>query len=452
MSKKENFYVINDGGADAIAYLPKFEIDPPTMNQIKKMLTHPAIVGSKVRIMPDCHRGTGCCIGFTYALTEKIVPNFVGGDIGCGILTYNVGIEIFRRHSLKKIERTIRNSVQMGNGHENIWTTPIVTEDDLAEIFMESQKQATSFCQSYMKKFAKDISKHIPNYDIDWLKKKCAQIGAHYEADMLRCLGTLGGGNHYIEVNEDKTNGHGYITVHTGSRGFGSKICKYHQQKINDTKQFPYEEFNDKVKNINRKHKDSKIIKQLTDQLKLDIEEKKHPDYLEDEEAYEYYMDMIFCQQYASLNRHLLLRSILKSLNLEYNKLDVIESIHNYIDFNDFIVRKGAIGAHIGQKCIISLNMRDGIILCEGKGNDNWNYTAPHGSGRAIPRGKATQSLNMKKFVKEMANVYTTSVSKDTLDESPMAYKDTEFIKSLLDPTVTILKQLTPVINLKAPN
>ena len=448
--EEKNKYIINDSGADAIAFLPKFEIDMETMKQIKHMIVHPAIAESKIRIMPDCHRGVGCCVGFTYELKERIVPNFVGGDIGCGILTYPVGTDLLRQYSLKKIEKTIRNSVHMGNGHENIWETPIANESDLEGVFQQSIEQATQFAQSYLKKFKVDISAHIPKYDVKWLKNKCLQIGANYEVDIFKCLGTLGGGNHYIEVNQDQDDHSAYITIHCGSRGFGTKICYYHQHKINDNREFPHQDFNDKIKNIRRKHKDSKQIKQLTDQVRHDIEENKHPLYLEKEEAYEYYMDMIFCQKYACLNRQILLQTILSSMNLEYDNKKVIESIHNYIDFTDFIVRKGAISAYNGQTCIVSLNMRDGILLCEGKSNADWNYSCAHGSGRILSRQKASNSLSLKKFQKEMENVYSTSVVKETLDESPMAYKDTNFIKLSLNDTVTIVKHLLPVINLKA--
>ena len=160
-------------------------------------------------------------------------------------------------------------------------------------------------------------------------------------------------------------------------------------------------------------------------------------------------MDMIFCQKYAYLNRRILLKSILTGLGLEYDRDKIIESIHNYIDFTDLIVRKGAISAYKGQKCIVSLNMRDGILLCEGNGNAEWNNSCAHGSGRIMSRRKASEIFTMKQFHEEMKNVYSTVIVKETLDESPMAYKDTNFIKSLLDETVTIENQLYPVINLK---
>jgi len=449
-SLNDNKYVINENNTDVIAFLPRFEIDPPTMKQIKQMVIHPAIIGSKVRIMPDCHRGTGCCIGFTYTLNERPVPNFVGGDIACGILSYPISKNILK-HSLTKIEKLVKKSVKMGTGHDNIWDQPIVSDEDMNNIFNESYKHALEFSEKYEKKFGKNIAQYIPKYDTQWLKNKCQQVGANYESDVLCCLGTLGGGNHFIELDQDDDDSL-YITVHCGSRSFGSDICRFHQKKIIDNRKFPVEDYNNKIKNIHRKCKDSKTIKHLTDQIKQEIEDNKHPIYLENEEAYEYYMDMIFCQNYARLNRRLILKIILNLFDIKYDEQLIIESIHNYIDFNDFIVRKGAISAYEGQKCIIALNMKDGILLCEGKSNSNWNYSCAHGCGRALPRGKASRSLTMKNFIKEMENVCTTSVSLGTLDESPMAYKDSDFVKNLIGDSVTIIKSLRSIINWKAPN
>ncbi len=453
---EDNTYVINDYGLDAITFLPKSQIGEETMEQITQMVMHPAIFGSKIRIMPDCHRGSGCCVGFTYELRDKIVPNFVGSDIGCGIMTYPIGKDIMK-HSLTEIEKTIRDSSRMGNGPENIWQVPIADEKDLEQIFKDSTEQAIIFCNNYAHKFKVDISYYIPDYSLDWLKQKCQQVGADYETDILKNLGTLGGGNHYIEVNKDSQNDNCYLTIHCGSRGFGTKICNYHQIKIDmknkkkkldrhieqelakEVKKNDSFQIADKIKNKNEIRQKQKIKKKITD----------HPDYLENEEAYHYYMDMIFCQKYACLNRRVLLRSILAGLKLDYNLTDIIESVHNYIDFSDLIVRKGAISAYKDQQCIVSLNMRDGILLCEGKSNPDWNNSCAHGSGRILSRKKASDTFTMKQFHEEMKNVYSTTIIKETLDESPMAYKDTDFIKSLLGDTVTIKKHLYPIINLK---
>jgi tRNA-splicing ligase RtcB len=440
-------YKITENNQDIIVFLDKFLIDMGTMKQIKSMGEHRSLEGTKIRIMPDCHRGSGCCIGFTYTLKEKIVPQFVGGDIGCGILTYKLNKKL-DDIKIPDFEKVIRDTVVMGSGFENVHQKPIVTDKDLELLYDKSSVQSKKFAEEYFNKFGKDITQYIPKYDFTWFKKKCETIEAKFDYAM-KSLGTLGGGNHYIEVNKDKDNNL-YLTIHCGSRNFGSKICYYHQHKITDNRKFDYAAYSDFEKQINRKYKDSKVVKQYLDEYSQKWRDAKHPEYLEDEEAHLYYMDMIFCQNYALLNRRLILRSILEQIKEEYHEEVIIESIHNYIDFQDFIVRKGAISAYKDELCIISLNMRDGILLCKGKGNPEWNYSSAHGSGRILQRHQAHANLNMKYFKESMEGIYSTSVVKETLDESPLVYKDSELIKKAIGDTVDIIEQLKPVINLKA--
>ncbi len=287
-----------------------------------------------------------------------------------------------------------------------------------------------------------------------------------------------------------------FVSVHSGSRAFGGHICDYHQNKIKVGRQFPIDVFDDKVKSLTRQYQDSKILKQEIDKVRAELDAQRHSPYLEGEEAYEYYFDMIFCQQFASLNRRLILGSILQVLDrlyLEtpdltmYNEFDsddeeaisrnvnrlpshqpielstqpltsyfdeskIIESVHNYIDFTDLILRKGAISAHLGQLCVVALNMRDGILICEGLGNAQWNQSCAHGSGRKFSRQSAQSKLRLKDFIEDMKDVTSTSVCKDTLDECPRAYKDTSLITSLIGDTVKIQRHLKSIINLKAPN
>ncbi len=437
-------YKIQEGDIDAKVFIDKIHIDIETMKQIKNMVRHPAI--KKARIMPDCHRGIGCCVGFTSELTEKIVPNFVGGDIGCGILTYPM--PNLKTRNLKQLESRIRQYVPLGSGHTSVHEKPVVNDEELNALFEKAQVEAQLFATAYQNKFGASIDNFIPNYSNEWLTTLCKTIGSDYTYDM-RCLGTLGGGNHFIEVNENKQ-GIPYLTIHSGSRSFGSHVCRYHQMKIDNTKDFDWDQFDDEVKQVKRKVKEPKELKKCVDSIKEQLNDKRHPPFLEGEEAYRYFFDMIFVEKYAELNRRLMLKMILEGFgNYEYKEEDIIESIHNYIDFQNLVLRKGAISARAGEQCIISLNMRDGILLCVGKGNEDWNCSAAHGAGRVVPRQKAFQKFSMKQFEKEMKDVYSTSVVPSTLDECPMVYKDTELIKSALGPTVTILEQLRPLINVK---
>ncbi|ATZ80261.1 putative RtcB-like RNA-splicing ligase [Bodo saltans virus] len=440
----------DDAPCIAKAFIPKFHIDKSTISQIRYMLTHPSI--DNVRIMPDCHRGVNCCIGFTSKLTDKIVPCFIGVDIGCGIISYQTNKSISDLgFSVENLESTLRNLTPMGTTDATnhcIHKIPVVKDDELDEIFEESKKEAYDFAKMYSQDYSTTIFNFIPNYSFEWLKQKCIQIGIEYNY-ALQCLGTLGGGNHFIEVNKN-INDKLYITLHTGSRNFGTKICNFHQSKINETKYFDWGKYHDGMKNIHRKTRDPKTIKFMTDELIDNINAGRHTDYLENEDAYEYFFDMIFAQKFAKLNRKIILRRILDALQIQYDEDNIIESIHNYIDFTDKIIRKGAISAHKDQLCLISLNMRDGILLCKGKGNIDWNYSSAHGAGRLYTRYTTKQKVSMDEFIESMKNVYSTSVNEFTLDESPQAYKNTEMIKSLLNGNVEIIEQLFPIINIKA--
>jgi tRNA-splicing ligase RtcB len=388
-------------------FLNKEDIEPETIKQIKKIMENPSI--SNIKIMPDCHPGTGCCIGFTSELIDKIVPNLIGGDIGCGIIVYPVANLIKRDKDIVKLEKAIKILVPMGNGHEQIHKKPIIEENQLQDFFSMAKETAVLFSEKYQIKFNIDISKYIPEYSIDYFKNLCETIGSNFKQDMCS-LGTLGGGNHYIEVNQDVKSKDNiqYISVHSGSRNLGMKICQYYQNKIEDKS------------------------------------------YLEGEFMYRYYFDMIFAQIYAKMNRLAILSLILTNYGHTLDSKSIIESIHNYIDFNDFIVRKGAIAAYKDNLCVVSLNMRDGILICEGKSNQNWNYSSAHGSGRLLSRNKAKNKLSLKEFKNSMKDVYSTSISLDIIDESPMAYKDTELIKKALEPTVDIKMHLLPLLNTKS--
>ncbi len=235
-------------------------------------------------------------------------------------------------------------------------------------------------------------------------------------SNYLKAMGTLGGGNHYVEFNKEE-NGNCYLTVHCGSRHMGQAICNYHQDKIKMKKNYDKKNF---LQN-----------------------------YLEREELIEYLVDMVFAQEFASKNRSIIIERICDEIGCEFNQNKIVESVHNYIDFDKFILRKGAISADKDKLCIISLNMRDGILICKGKGNPDWNYSSAHGCGRLMSRKDARLTFNMKQYKDDMKDVYSSCICKETLDEIPEAYKDVEFIKDLIGDSVEIVKQLIPIINIK---
>lgn len=462
-------------GNDSKIFATDELIDTDTIKQIKSMTENVAI--QHARYMPDCHATSNVCVvGFTSKLTDKIVPSFIGGDIGCGILTYPLGkIEYpFTQKELKMMDVNIRNVIPMGfNDNFTIHSSPVITEKELNLLFSESKIDAEILleqlkCNEYYKDLFKEQNDNknqcekdeekepntylnIPEYSVEWLETKCKRIFISYDK-VLCSLGTLGHSNHYIEINKSKDDIY-YVTIHTGSRAFGSKICDYHQGKIVKQKAFDWVRFNKEERKLKKLYKKDKVqydqkLKQLEDELK---EVEKNPvNFLTKDKAIEYYYDMIFATNYAKCNRRVILQEILKILNVPYDSKNIIESVHNYIDFSDFIVRKGSISAHKDQLCIVSLNMRDGILLCKGKGNDDWNFSCAHGAGRALSRNKANNMIKMSKFQADMSGIYSSSVVKECKDEAPDAYKDSNKIIEIIEYTVEIVDRLTPILNIKA--
>jgi tRNA-splicing ligase RtcB len=429
-------------------FLERNEIDTETFKQIKAMTAHECI--KNARVMPDCHKGSGCCVGFTFHLSDKIVPSYIGGDIGCGICTYNLGIFNHNKKE-KQIDNLIRSLIPLGNGHECVNIKSVAETKDYEWLFDHASYVAEKFVQTYKNKFSIDISTYAPVYNNEWFIKMCERIGADFEF-VEKEIGTLGGGNHYIEINIDSKNNK-YLTIHSGSRNLGSKICEYHQKKTID--KFSWDDYNKCMNEFNATNPDAtkKQIKGESAKIKKILEDNIHKPYLHDEEAYAYYFDMIFAQTFAQLNRRIMTKRIVNCMAYgvgPYDESKLIESIHNTIDFEDMIVRKGAIRAHLDEICIVSLNMRDGIMLCKGKGDPDWNFSGPHGLGRIVDRGRAKAKFRLHDFQKEMSDVYSTSVCTETLDESPMAYKDVQMVISASEPNLKIIEQLKPIINIKA--
>lgn len=387
---------------DVKIFLPKNELDDETLELVQKFSK--SDVFRNIRVMPDCHSSILCCVGLTSQIKNKVIPSIVGGDIGCGISCYPLN-KTFKEKQYKPIDSLIKKIIPMGN---QIHGKPIVDDVIMGQIYDRCNQKIEHLKENFPEYPFRDF-----HYTQNYFQRLISKMKFKTSSTVfLRAIGTLGGGNHYIEFNEDY-DGKAYLTIHSGSRALGQAICDYHQGKI---------------------HKQS-----------------KNPlnNYLENEELVEYLIDMIFAQTIASMNRELMIRLILENIGVDWNRDKMIETIHNYIDFKRLILRKGAIAAEAGELCIISLNMRDGILLCKGKGNPDWNYSSAHGCGRIMSRTTARNKLRMEDFKKEMKEVYSTSICKNTLDEAPMAYKDVEKIKKYIGDSVKIIKQLKPFINIK---
>lgn len=370
-------------------------IDEATETQILRMMSHPAFEGGQVSIMPDCHAGSGSCIGFTYPISDRVCPNTVGVDIGCGMTVAPFRVDL--RRWVKELDAIARFQLPSGRHHHD------PNDPSFSRFRLQFEKT--------------DLYAEVLAVS--------AAIG--YGKDAVLQLGTLGGGNHFIEAGaEDGDEELSYLTVHSGSRNFGLSICNFYQKLA--------------VQHV-QKHRPE--FAQMKDLAYL---EAGTPEF----DAYLWAMDV--AQRFAEVNRRRLIeqiRSFLPVLTWA-EPLPLIESIHNYIDPGSHILRKGAISAEVGEQVVIPFNMRDGLILGRGKGNPSWNNSAPHGAGRLVARGVARRTLSMKKFEDDMKAVYSTSVTPDTLDESPSAYKDTNSIVAALVDTVDIGKWVRPFYNFKA--
>jgi RNA-splicing ligase RtcB len=362
--------------------------DQTAVSQIAEICSNAAYKNSKIRIMPDYHPGLGSVIGFTATLENRIIPNTVGVDINCGMHTSKLGdIEI----NFRLLDNFIRSSIPHGFKHNKMISA------DLSEQLI---KKVTA------------VSEKL-GLDAD---------------EQLKGIGSLGGGNHFIEISKSN-DGDKYLVIHSGSRNFGLQVCRYHQQRA-------YQYCSNKYKKI----KDLK--------LKEEYNLNKSNSFLEGEMAAAYYQDMKVAQIYADRNREIIAQKILDFLDLK--KAESFQTRHNYINFKDQIIRKGAVSAHQGEKILIPLNMRDGSILAEGLGNEDWNYSAPHGAGRLMSRTQAKNELSLREFKKQMRNVYSSSVKKSTIDESPAAYKSpTEILLSVKD-SIKIIEILKPLYNFKS--
>lgn len=371
-------------------------------DQIKEMLDCEPFKNFKIRIMPDYHAGAGCVIGFTASNPTNIVPNIIGVDIGCGVRAINIGRNL--TFGLKELDDIIRTHVPSGFDVNDCIIKPVTI-----------------------------------NKLIDGLR--CREHLKNVER-LRHSLGTLGGGNHFIELNYSGWSGY-WLVIHTGSRNLGKQVAEYYQ----DVARKDVGGVKDKLKRalpyLPPEEREG-YIKQAKESMKVP----KGLEFLGNDVRGDYLRDMRLCQEFASYNRELIGEEIMNRLNL--SPLEVIESVHNYYDFGESIIRKGAIAAYKDTKCIIPMNMRDGSLICVGKGNPEWNYSAPHGAGRILSRSAAKSSFTLEEYQEQMKGVFSTSVDIHTIDECPMAYKPMEEIVSQIGDTVRIIDIIKPVYNFKA--
>lgn len=379
------------------------EIDSTAISQIINLLNQEFIQGSQIRMMPDVHAGKGCTIGTTMTITDKIVPNLVGVDIGCGMLALKLKEAEF---DLEKLDKVIREYIPSGfDVHER---------------------------------------------GIKYPQLKELSIFSHIDAERAyKSLGTLGGGNHFLEVDKGSDD-RLWLVIHSGSRHLGTEVCKYYQdlawKKIKENGiQKKIQETVERLKREGKSHDIEhtiKILKMQAGPIPKDL------CYLEGQDFQDYLHDMKITQNFAYDNRIAMANTILAKMNLSYEMC--FQTIHNYIDIDNSILRKGAVSAQKGEQLIIPMNMRDGSLICVGKGNLDWNYSAPHGAGRLMSRSQAKESISLKDYRDSMTGIYTTSVNQSTLDECPMAYKNMESIVENVGETVEIVDTIKPIYNFKA--
>lgn len=424
------------------------DVEVECINQINRMVNNPAFT-EKIVIMPDTHAGKGSVIGFTMPLTTMIIPNVVGVDIGCGMLSFNVGDSITEnKDKLLKIDEKIRSAIPFGNQIQQRSSIPSHYFENNYP-WDEANNIAKNFVITYNKKFGTDFKP--VNYTYDWFVEKQKQIGMRQDAEMG--IGTLGGGNHFIEIGKATSNSDMWITIHCGSRNFGKEICEYHQgvakKNLDDKRKIDLSGEIENIKNSGDKQTIAKRIAELKKNsgVSFDGVNINGMEYLEGQDAMNYFFDMIFTQVYAKFNRARILENISKALGCKIK--DQVECIHNYINFDDLIIRKGAISSYIGNRMIIPFNMAEGLLICEGKSNPDWNFSAPHGAGRLMSRGDASRNIDLEKFKYSMKDVVSTSVCKSTLDEAPQAYKSAKMIENAIEPTVRIIDRVKPILNLK---
>ncbi len=381
-------------------------VDQASIAQVIELCNQEFTAGSRIRLMPDVHAGAGCTVGTTMTITDRVVPNLVGVDIGCGMETARLREDHLE---LQRLDKLIRERIPSG--------------------------------------FAVRSAAHRYADQIDLEELCCFR-----HIQMLRAeksIGTLGGGNHFIEVDRDEE-GQLYVVIHSGSRRLGLEVAKYYQEEgykvLNQTDQVSLDRLIAEMRAAGRQKDIQKELKRRKSQKLTRIP--RPLAYVAGELFDQYIHDMKLVQHFARLNRQAMLDEIVKGMKLHVE--EQFTTIHNYIDTDAMILRKGAVSAKAGERLLIPINMRDGSLLCVGKGNEDWNCSAPHGAGRLMSRGEAKQSFTVSEFKKQMEGIYSTSVGRSTLDECPMAYKGMADILDNIGPTAEVVKVIRPIYNFKA--
>lgn len=384
------------------------ELEPAAYAQIEAVCNEEAFAESKIRIMPDVHAGKGCTIGTTMTIVDKVVPNMVGVDIGCGMYTVSLGkVDI----DFEKLDEAA-HFIPCGR---DVW---------------ESRQERFDLTVLHCYRNLRDSKR------------------------LERSLGTLGGGNHFIEIDAD-ADGNKYLIIHSGSRNLGTQIAEFYQSIAVDLN-LGKEEYFKKREEIIRIYKEEGRRSEIQAALKKMAKEWKEKEptmphelcYLYGLFMENYLHDITICQQFAKRNREKMAEILLDKTGMTGE--EAFHTIHNYIDVEKMILRKGSVSAKVGEKLLIPLNMRDGSFICVGKGNENWNYSAPHGAGRLMSRSSAFERLTMEEYQAQMTGIYTTCINSSTLDESPMAYKNIDEIVENIEPTAEIIAHIKPVYNFKA--
>lgn len=374
--------------------------------QILSLCNQPVSAGAKIRIMPDVHAGAGCTIGTTMTVTDTAIPNLVGVDIGCGMET----VRLKEKHiELQKLDKLIYRSIPSGF---SVRETP--------HRFASRFAPELLYCADKI---------HVPR--------------------MMLSIGTLGGGNHFIEADQSE-DGSIYLVIHSGSRHLGVEVAKYYQEEayrqLNAASKDEVDALIATLKAQGKKTQIQKALKKLKAEKRTDVP--KHLAYTTGRLFEQYIHDMKLTQEFAMLSRKAMIDELIRGMGLHI--AEQFTTIHNYIDTEHMILRKGAVSARAGEKLLIPMNMRDGSLICTGRGNDDWNQSAPHGAGRLMSRSDAKASFTVSEFKKQMAGIYTTSVGSGTLDECPMAYKPMEAITGCIGDTVEINEIIRPIYNFKA--
>ena len=381
-------------------------VEDEAIAQIKRMCDYEFTEGSKIRIMPDVHAGKGCTIGTTMTIVDKAVPNIVGVDIGCGMYTVNLGKVDIDFATLDEAAHFVPSGMHIWEGRQERF--------DLQELY----------CYRSLK-------------NTKWLE---------------RSLGTLGGGNHFIEVDQ-AADGTKYLVIHTGSRNLGKQVAEIYQQlaiDLNKGKETYFQQRDEIIRTYKEQGRKSEIQAALK-AIAWEMRQATMPEdlcFLYGKYFKDYLHDVEICQRFAKRNREKIAEILLERTGMTGG--EAFHTIHNYIDTDEMILRKGAIAAHKGEKVLIPINMKDGSVLAVGKGNPEWNFSAPHGAGRLMSRAKAKQTLSMDEYKTMMEGVYTTSVNEATLDEAPMAYKSLDDIIDVIKESVDVIDVMKPIYNFKA--